>query len=178
MKRLFVYILFILSISFPVSGVYAVDFFTTQYGGYLGYVNAGIGWRYFNSWDSSFILGYVPENVGGKEIWSLSWKNDWHPFYEKGSTLDPVYLGAGIIFALNENLWTDSLLDNPTDGYDNPDQTHLFFHAGVSVNLGNHAFFYEITALDKVLEVYYNNYPYLQYNTVSSATLGYKYNFN
>jgi len=160
-----------------------------QSAGYLGFVTAGIG-RDSGRHQINLLLGYVPEEVSGVEIWQLSFKYDWHPSQdislgapEGNIRLEPFYIGISAIYGYHENLFTDEP-DQYPNGYYPSTSLHYTLNIGAALKYGRHTFFLEYTALDagivayiKNPEFFRDNYDYLGLEGIGSMAIGFKFAF-
>ena len=63
------------SIAVTSSAIRFKPYVVSQTAGYVGFVSAGAGAEIGNYWSTDLIAGFVPESVGGEDLWSLTWKN-------------------------------------------------------------------------------------------------------
>lgn len=158
-----------------------------QTAGYLGYIAAGVG-RDFKNHDVNLLIGYVPEHIGGQEIWQLALKYAWHPFEGFGHTSvqgehsvwDPFYLGLSVIYGHHSELFVTPPDQYPDNYY--PSTAFRFtLNVGTSLNFKSSTIFLEFSALDLGLiaylenpEFFNENYDYLGLEGIGSLAIGFK----
>lgn len=165
------------------------DYVILQSAGYLGFVAMGVG-KSFGRHKVNMLLGYVPEDVGGVEIWQYGFKYEWHPskdiplgIPEENIRLDPFYIGMSIIYGYHDDLFVNEPSQYPS-GYYPPTAFHVTFNIGASLQHWGHTFFLEYTALDvglvsyiKHQEFFADNYDYFGLEGIGSLAIGVKFNF-
>lgn len=163
---------------------YMPDLISLQTAGYIGYIAGGIGFLSFNrSWESTLFYGYVPEDIGGREIHTLSWKNSVYPInFSIGDLceISPLYLGMTFLFAMDKNVHWQYSTDCP-DWYYPPTGTHAALNIGIQILLRSslctiiHGFYAEITMLDTYMKAYFwDDHEHLRFNDCATLALGYK----
>ena len=75
-----------------------IDYMVLQSGGYLGYIAVGMG-KDFGQHKIGMLIGYIPENVGGVELWQFNFKYDWHPCMSNWDRRGKETFGHGIQIA-------------------------------------------------------------------------------
>lgn len=163
------------------------NYLVVQSAGYLGFIAAGMG-RDYQGHTISALLGYVPEGIGGVEIWQLSLKYEWHPFtdipiYNQNQSirLDPFYIGMSLIYGMHTDLFIDEPSQYP-DGYYPPTALRSTLNMGVALLYGKqYTLFLEYAALDTGLVAYVrhsdffvDNYEYLGLEGIGSLAIGIK----
>ena len=166
-----------------------IDHVVLQSAGYLGFIAVGVG-KDLGRHKINMLIGYVPESIGGVEVWQLNFKYDWHPLqtiYFKASQenirLDPFYIGISVIYGSHKDLFLDEPEQYPT-GYYPPTALRYTLNLGASLQHGRHTFFLEYTALDVGLVNYINhpdffidNYDFLGLEGIGSLAIGVKFEF-
>ncbi len=160
-----------------------------QSAGYLGFIAAGVG-KDFGRHRINMLIGYVPEDVGGVEVWQYNFKYGWHPsedihlgVLDKNIRLNPFYIGASAIYGYHDDLFVNEPGQYPDDYYP-PTALRFTLNIGASLQHGQHMFFLEYTALDTGLvayiknpEFFMDNYDYLGLEGIGSLAIGVKFNF-
>lgn len=160
-----------------------------QSAGYLGFIAVGVG-SDFGRHKINMLIGYVPEDVGGVEIWQYNLKYDWHPLQtisyggpQENILLDPFYAGISVIYSAHDDLFVDEPEQYPS-GYYPPTALRYTLNIGASLQYGRHTYFIEYTALDigliayiKNPEFFINNYDFLGLNAIGSLAIGVKFEF-
>ena len=163
------------------------NYLVAQSAGYLGFIAAGMG-RDYQGHTISTLLGYVPEGIGGVEIWQLSLKYEWHPFTDlpvydqnKNIRLDPFYVGMSLIYGMHTDLFVDEPKHYP-DGYYPPTALRSTLNMGIALLYGKqYTLFLEYTVLDTGLVAYVrhpdffiDNYDYFGLEGIGSLAIGIK----
>ncbi|HPQ52885.1 MAG TPA: hypothetical protein PK253_06510 [Spirochaetota bacterium] len=163
---------------------YIPDLISVQTAGYIGYAAGGIGYLCFHRfWESTLFYGYVPEEIGGREIHTLSWKNSIYPIriaVGEICELSPLYLGTTFLFALDKSVHWQYSTDCP-DWYYPPTGFHVALNIGIQVLIKSqlfqiiHGFYAEITMLDTYMKAYFwDDHEHLAFNDCATLALGYK----
>lgn len=166
-----------------------IDYMVLQSGGYLGYIAVGMG-KDFGRHKINMLIGYVPEDVGGIEIWQLDFKYDWHPYQtiplgapQENIRLDPFYMGISVIYGDHNDLFLEQPEQYPT-GYYSPTALRYTLNFGASLRYDKYTFFLEYSALDvgvvayiKHPEYFIDNYNYLGLEGIGSLAFGIKFKF-
>lgn len=163
------------------------NYLVAQSAGYLGFIAVGVG-RDVQGHTLSALLGYVPEGLGGTEIWQLSLKYEWHPFtaitlFEQPEhiKLNPLYVGMSLIYGIHTDLFVDEPGQYP-DGYYPPTAFRSTLNIGLSLLYRKqYTVFIEYAALDTGLaayvrhtEFFIDNYDYLGLEGIGSLAIGIK----
>ena len=166
------------------------NYFVAQTAGYLGFIAMGMG-RDYQRHTISALLGYVPEGIGGVEIWQLSLKYEWHPFtaipledQRNNTKLNPFYIGMSLIYGMHNDLFVDEPGQYP-DGYYPPTALRSTLNMGVSLIYGKkYTLFVEYAALDTGLvayvkhpEFFMDNYDFFGLEGIGSLAVGIKIKF-
>ena len=166
-----------------------IDYVVLQSGGDLGFIAVGVG-KDFGRHKINMLICYVPEDVGGVEIWQFDFKYDWHPLQAIpfGSTqenirLDPFYIGISVIYGAHDDLFLREPEQYPT-GYYPPTALRFTLNFGASLQYVRHTFFLEYSALDVGLiayrkhpEFFIDNYDYLGLEGIGSLAICVKFEF-
>lgn len=145
---------------------YVPDHAAAQLAGNTGFVAAGVGYatareRLF----TDVLLGWVPEAVGGLDIFSLTAKLGWAPWkLERGSwILRPLVTGAQLTYTFGSQYFAWQPDRYPKHYYPRPTAFHLALTIGGAVTTPLElldrrvAMFAELVALDHVLRLWYLN---------------------
>lgn len=140
------------------------DLVSFQTAGYVGYISVFPAYLFFDSkLELAFGYGYVPEEIGGREIHTLAFRTSYFPFrinVKDILTVNPIYFGFTALWATDENLYWEKSTQCPEDYY-SPTGFHVALNAGMQFIFNGtrpkHGFFIEITALDTYLKAYYKN---------------------
>ena len=168
---------------------YLFDHMSIQSGGYLGYVNIGVG-KDLGRHKINLSVGYVPKNIGGHEIWQFNFKYDWLPSdiikigaAQENIWLDPFYIGISVIYGLHNNLFLQQPEQYPP-GYYSPTALRTTLNFGSSLKYNKYTFFVEFSIIDVGLIAYINhtdyfmeNYDYLGLEGIGSLAVGVKFEF-
>lgn len=164
-----------------------------QTAGFVGFVAAGPNWKITDSNELTLLIGYLPESVGGVEIWHATIKYEWHPFSDKhiGSPngddykINPLHIGVSAIYGYHKNLFkiTRSPSQYPSNYYP-PTALRFALNIGTSIKVDNLTMFLEYSALDVGLDAYIRdqkyfmeNYNYWGLEGIGSLGLGIKVGF-
>ena len=166
-----------------------IDYMVLQSAGYHGFIALGVGMD-FERHKINMLIGYVPEDIGGFEIWQYNFKYDWHPFqaiqletpYENIS-IDPYYIGMSIIYSDHDDLFLEPPEQYPS-GYYQPTALRYTLNVGASLQHGRHTFFIEYSILDinlvtfiKHPKFFTDNYDYFGLEGLGSLAIGVKFEF-
>lgn len=165
-----------------------VDNMVFQSGGDLGFIALGVG-KDFGRHKIDMLIGYVPEDIGGVEIWQVDFKYGWHPSQtitfgtKKNIRLDPFYIGISVIYGTHDDLFVNEPAQYP-NGYYPPTALRYTLNIGASLQHRKHTFFLEFTASDVSLiayiknpEFFIDNYDYLGLEGIGSLAVGVKFEF-
>jgi len=163
------------------------NYIVAQSAGYVGFIAVGMG-RDFQRHTISALLGYVPEEIGGVELWQLSLKYEWHPFAaiplddpSNNIKLNPFYIGTSLIYGRHTNLFVNEPGQYP-DGYYGPTALRSTLNMGLSLLYGKkYTLFIEYAALDTGVvayvrhpEFFMDNYDFLGLEGIGSLAVGIK----
>ena len=126
-----------------------------QTGEYAGLISPGIDFRFFKRNTLTFLGGYVPGKIDGKQLWQLNLKYQIEPFRNYSLTLpngvklsfNPVHLGIGVVYGIHENLFTRQGPQYPSDYY-TPTAFRYTVNLGTAVGYRRLTFYVDYTALD------------------------------
>ena len=166
-----------------------IDYMLVQSGGYHGFFAVGVG-KDFGRHKINMLIGYVPEDVGGVEVWQFDFKYDWHPSQailfgapKENIRLDPFYIGISLIYGVHDDLFVELPEQYPNDYYPST-ALRSTLNIGASLQYGRHTIFLEYTALDVGLISYIKNpdffidhYDFLGLEGIGSLAIGVKFEF-
>lgn len=166
-----------------------IDYMVLQSGGYLGFIAVGVG-KDFGRHKINMLIGYVPEDVGGVEVWQYNFKYDWHPSQaipfgspQENIRLDPFYIGVSVIYSAHDDLFLE-LPEQYPSGYYQPTALRYTLNIGASLQYGRHTFFIEYSIPDVNLvtfidhpKFFTDNYDYFGLEGIGSLAIGVKFEF-
>ena len=166
-----------------------IDYMLIQSGGYLGFIAVGVG-KDFGHHKINMLIGYIPEYIGGVEVWQFDFKYDWHPLHsipfgapQENIQLDPFYIGVSAIYGVHDDLFVD-VPDQYPAGYYPATARHYTLNIGTSLQYDKHIFFLEYSALGVGLLAYkrdpkffLDNYDYFGLESIGSLAIGVKFEF-
>jgi hypothetical protein len=149
-----------------------------QTGSYSGALTLGLGYQksYFTG---EVMAGYVPEKLGGEDLYSASFKSIFHP-----NSCAPiivrctrVYGGVNVVLSLFDS---DTFILQPSQypaGYYPPNGVRAAIFAGLEFfTSGNYSFYAEISSLDLYLETWVRSDYKMSIESVTTYGIGYKIN--
>ena len=163
------------------------DHVKLQHAGFIGRAAIGVGDHFFEGHlQSELFYGYVPKEVAGVHIHTLTLKNNYRPYTFRldGYTLTP-YLGLGIMDMVKQRYSANSREEVPSNYY-HVTGFHLLAYSGVEYkrefmdrNEKRRAFslFLEIGTIDTYLVTYYNNREFLGPEDIYSLAIGVGYHY-
>ncbi len=149
---------------------------TSQTGGYAGFTSLGLGSTFFDgAYNTAGLVGYVPEFIGGENLWSLTLKNDLRWTTSVGSfDYTPIYGGFNLILSFDrDTFW--KLPGKYPENYYPPSGLFYAPMVGTELRYGKHSAYFELTSLDYYLEAYVRNSDYLTLADIFTYGVGYKY---
>ena len=147
---------------------YEPDSIVTQTGGYTGLATIGVGYDIGKYYRTDVIAGYVPEIVGGEDLWSLSWKNTF--VAPKMGRIEP-YLGLNLLYSFDDDTYV-TLPEQYPRGYYPTTALRTAAYIGVSDLSGLYA---ELTTLDHYMEAYVRSDGELNYWEIGTYAIGYRW---
>ena len=159
-----------------------------QYAGNIGWLAVGAGYQNKSEkLEGDVFYGYVPENIGGVTIQSLTVKGIWFPFsIRTGSAMEIKPFSAGLLvqYTFGKQYFGFDPENYPYEYYKFP----TAFHGGVLVggsltkklNTGSIrgvGLYYELVSFDTELISYINNTQTLSLTDVLSMGIGIQVNF-
>lgn len=156
------------------------SYLISQIAGYSGLVAFGAGSDFGHYWTTDLMIGFVPEAIGGENLWSITFKNTIHPesyLIDDDFSWRPIYLGVSVIYSLDKNTFVNQP-DKYPDEYYPP--TGLVFSplVGTMMKYKNHAAFIEIASLSYYREQYETSTSSLDPVEIHTFGFGYKYYFD
>lgn len=165
----------------PISAnAYFVDYLKVQYAGEIGLFSAGIGKNVTENYSVEYFHGYVPEDIGGHEIETFSFKNNYSVFgYERWGYYGDLYIGVNLYHVTGLEYQTSRHSSFP-EVYYRVGSIRGLFYTGISLNstkVSNHFGYFESGVNDIVLINYLNNTDVINLFDFVSLGLGYGYKF-
>ena len=150
---------------------YAPDRVVSQYGGFIGYLSLGVEYNLNERYSTSMIGGYVPEAIGGEDLWSIAWKNNLNL---TNDTPYVPYVGAGLVYSLDKDTYV-TLPSQYPEGYYTPTAYYFIFYTGLNVQIeGRHSLYFELSTLDYYLEVKGRDLYRVSWQDICTWGIGYK----
>lgn len=154
-----------------------------QYAGSIGLVSVGAGRTFFNEkLDAELFLGYLPERVGGEELWTAAFKTHFVPIRPiQVGALDwqPLRTGLMINYTFGDDYFIFGHHDKyPKGYYGHPTAMHLYLVLGGQLDftrttkLGRLGFYYEVNSSAEYLISYVRNTGYLSPGKIFNLALG------
>ena len=163
------------------------DHVKLQHAGFIGRAAIGVGDHFFDGkLQSELFYGYVPKEVAGVHIHTVTLKNNYRPytFILDGYTLTP-YVGLGVMDMVKQRYSANSREEVPSSYY-HVTGIHLLAYGGIEYkqefldrNEKRRAFslFLEIGTIDTYLVSYYNNPEFLGPEDIYSLAIGVGYHY-
>lgn len=160
---------------------YVPDHAAAQLAGNAGFMAAGVGYTLARERVLADVLfGWVPESVGGLDIFSLTAKLGWAPWrLERGDwALRPVVAGAQLTYTFGDQYFVRQPEGFPHHYYPRPTALHLGLTLGGALATPLRlldrrvAVFAEAVALDHLLRLWYLNPQTMGPADVFSLALG------
>ncbi|MBC7397065.1 MAG: hypothetical protein H7333_06445 [Bdellovibrionales bacterium] len=165
-----------------------------QTGAYAGLISPGIAFRFFKRNEATLLGGFVPGKLDGQQLWQANFKYQVEPFnnvhirLKNGESLaiNPVHLGAGVIYGIHKNLFYAQPAQYPA-GYYMPTAIRLTFNVGTSVTYRRVTFYVDYAALDTGAIAYFwdkngkffrDNYGFFGLAGIGTLGFGAKFNLN
>lgn len=164
---------------------YIPDHAKVQLAGNIGFLSPGAGYSLARGrLELDLFLGWVPEAVGGRDIWSVTGKLTWLPWTTgaRGWTFQPLTTAVQLTNTFGEDFFIREPAGFPR-GY------HMLptaLRAGLAVGgtarapwrgLGRASFYYELVAVDVMLAFWVANRSALDLDDVVSLALGVRLDF-
>jgi hypothetical protein len=143
----------------------------TQVGGYVGLLTSGVGYDINHAYQTEAILGYTPWIVGGKDLFSLAWKNSLK--FQKFNGFTP-YIGINLLYSFDNNTFVEQPSKYPANYYP-PTGLRLAPYIGLQYKEDKHAVYFELTSLDHYLETYVRSDNQLQLHEITTYGFGYRF---
>jgi hypothetical protein len=157
-----------------------------QLAGEIGFVSPGVGYELANRkvhLDAFF--GWVPEAVGGQDIFSLTTKLSYAPWRERAGRdwrVQPLIAGVQLTYTFGSQYFLRQPSRYPDGYYDLPTALHAGVSIGGSVTrklrdgreLG---VYYELVAIDQMLRAWIENPDAIAAGDVVSLAIGTRFRF-
>lgn len=157
--------------------LWSPDYAQAQFAGTIGFLSAGAGEHIGEShWDMTLLFGYLPEAIGGDEIYTLALKVDYNlptlSFAQQ--TLTP-YAGMGVHYALNREFRTAHFDPEYYPATEWNVMPYLGLRIKPAGGPGNVSLYAELGVLGNYLVHYYNNPDYLDWDDVVNLSIGLRF---
>jgi hypothetical protein len=164
---------------------YVPDHAKLQFAGNIGFLSPGVGYALARRrLEADLFLGWVPEAVGGRDIFSVTGKLTWLPWAReaRGWSFHPLTAGLQLTNTFGRNFFV-----REPDGF--PRGYHVLptaLRAGVALGgtaappwrgLEQVRFYYELVAVDVMLGMWIRNRSALDVDDVVSLALGARLEF-
>lgn len=167
------------------------DHFTLNYAGSIGLIALGPGYQVFkNKANLDLLYGYVPENLGGNEIHSITSKFSYYPWnlsISENIKSKPVYFGTYLNYSLGDDYFFSSTSsDKYVDAYYTwSSALRVGFNIGTQIDLSfkkgkkksHYSFYFEVGSYDLALSSYLNNLEHLNLGDALKFGVGLKAHF-
>jgi len=161
------------------------DFVKIQTGSFAGMVAVGAGYALFDDvLNVSLLYGYTPAWHAGTTVHSFDLSFDVRPLdvLIGEFRIVPVYFGAGLLIALDDQLFFRTPARYPTDDYYPPTALHWTAHLGVELDVlpardsffERHGLYAELTTVDTYFFAYFENRETLDATDALSSGFGYR----
>jgi hypothetical protein len=147
-----------------------------QFAGGIGFLSAGFGYESRNKKiQGDVYYGYVPEEIGGITIHSLTGKITWTPIsrtLKKNVRLDILSTGLFINYVFGKQYFFLSPENYPLKYYGLPTAAHAGIFIGEGVRFNRLGLYYEIGTNDKDLGSYVPNASSLKFTDILNMGIG------
>ena len=143
---------------------------------YAGLIAPGVGLGY--GWAScDLLLGYVPQSVGGEDLWSLALKPGITLFgIETADWLIEFRAGSSFLYSFDDDMFLFQPSHLPDKYYGST--AFIIGHTlGVHLHSLDHTAYAEITALHHYLRMKAENWDTVDWRSIVSLGFGYRYQF-
>lgn len=163
------------------------DHVKLQHAGFIGRAAIGVGDHFFDGrLQSELFYGYVPKEVAGVHIHTLTLKNNYRPytFELKQSSLTP-YIGLGLMDMAKQRYSANSREEVPSNYY-HVTGLHVLVYGGIEYKQEFHdrknrkrafSLYLEIGTIDTYFVSYYNNREFLGPEDIYSLAIGVGYHY-
>jgi len=154
-----------------------VDYTKLQYAGEIGLLSAGLGKVVTSNYSFSFLYGYVPESIAGKEIETYSFKNDYSLYrYHRNSNFLDFYIGLNIYHVKELHYQMHRQRPYPRNYY-RMSSIRAMLYWGMSYQLQSKksSIYFESGINDVWIVNYYNNHEVLDPKDYVSLALGWNF---
>lgn len=152
-----------------------------QFAGGIGFLSAGVGYGSKNHrLLGDLYYGYVPEQVGGVTIHSITGKITWAPLSHKLSkTMRWQMLTTGVLvnYAFGKQYFLFAPSNYPYSYYGFPTAMHVGIFAGGGFYYKRAQLYYELGTTDKELLSYINNTRSLTLGDILNIAIGTRISF-
>jgi hypothetical protein len=152
-----------------------------QFAGGIGFMSAGFGYATNNKkFNIDAYYGYVPENLGGIEIHSVTSKVTWIPISRNlCQDIHWQVLTTGVLvnYAFGEQYFFLSPTNYPLKYYGLPTAAHIGFFVGGGLQYRKVGCYFELGSTDKSLGSYVRNVRSLKLTSILNIAFGLKVSF-
>jgi hypothetical protein len=162
------------------------DHIKVQYAGGLGFISIGAGYSTRNEkLEGDLYYGYLPKNIGGVRIHSISGKITWIPLHSvriKKYRVEPLMTGLIVNYSLGKEYFSFDPPYYPYNYYSFPTAIHsaLFLGSRIGLNLPPNtcvnrlSLYYEVLSFDREIISFISNTKSLQVGDIITLSLGLK----
>ena len=160
-----------------------------QYAGGIGFVSLGFGYHNRNQrLECDFYYGYVPEQVGGVSIHSVTVKLNWmalKTIQKKNLSIKPLVAGILVNYSFGKQYFSFNPRNYPYSYYGFPTSLHSALLVGSQLGVSfpdakrarGLAFYYELLFFDQDIANFVGNTRSLQFTDILTLGLGIKITF-
>jgi len=164
---------------------YVPDHAKLQLAGNIGFLSPGAGYALARGrLELDLFLGWVPEAVGGRDIWSVTGKLSWLPWtaHARGWTFQPLTTAVQLTNTFGEHFFIREPAGFPRGYHILPTALRAGFAVGGTARapwrgLERASFYYELVAVDVMLAFWFSNRSALGLDDVVSLALGVRLDF-
>jgi hypothetical protein len=183
MRCRFIYMLFFISFCFSLPAQVRKGFtkllphyVKLQFAGGIGFLSGGFGYESKNKkFQADLSYGYVPENVGGIEIHSVTGKLTWAPVSRRLKNtmqLDLLTTGLYINYAFGKQYFLFSPENYPLKYYGIPSALHMGIFIGEGIRWKRLALYYELGSTDRELSSFITNARSINFTDILNLGIG------
>ena len=148
-----------------------------QTAGYAGLFVSGVS-AHYGRLSCDLLIGYVPESVGGEDLWSLTIKPlvSLHRFEILQKPLS-LYAGISFLFSFDNDTFLLPPSEYP-DKYYGSTAFMIAYNVGLETRNDDHSMYIEFVSLHHFLRMKMMNWDAIKVSDIVSLGFGYKYQFN
>lgn len=159
------------------SNAYYIDHMKLQFAGELGLLSYGLGKQINPKYNIDFIYGYVPQEIGGHEIETYAFKNQYiFTFLEYKKIIFMPYMGGALYHVVGLKYQTNRSASYPRNYYRFA-SLRVLLYLGIEVVKfdSKHSGYFEAGMNDIWIINYMNNNKMIDPKDYVSLALGYKF---